>query len=831
MLRSMFLSLGGLALVATATFAQAPPAGDAAKAPLARLGSLHFRHGTEVTTLAYSANGQWLASGGADDLVHIWNTKTGQLRATLKGHTHALTKIEFFPDHERLLTASLDGTIRLWQIEPVKEVKRLVDFTSKITSFGRKAEALTVLALARDGKTAVLAGPDRVVRVWDFAKDEEVKRLTGHDDEVVAVAISPDGKYVASSAKGASVLVWDLAAGRKIHAEMLNSTNGHPGAAFSPDGKTLAIAVFKSVRFFDVPTMRPQPAWRYPPDAPDIYSGLMYSHHGHWLLTYGGFHHGISAYGVESKAPLRALKVDLPVAPCWSLSPDSKVVALAPRGGDIVLWDLANGKMLNPEGHVRPIEHLAFSGDGKTIFTCAGAEARAWDAASGKVLGRTLMEAEGLAVYARAEGGAALLPVQRQAWQQAEWDGSAAPRLGRKIEEGFGFYRGQVAVSSRGRWLAVVCGRNQPEVVVWDVRTGQTHKTVPRAYGDASLLFAPDERFLGQLGGPNLHLYDFLADASTNLRVADGFREVIRSAAFSADSRLAALAVDADVALARPASPADKTPARGRLFCLELTTQQIRYDFPQFKSSVEALAVSPDGRHLAVAAEPDHTVHLLDMHTGAEVCRFAGHRGRVLRLAFSREGHRLASASADTTALVWDVGCLAQGKKAPDKLAAGELEALWQALTLPGGPRVHEAIMRLSQHPGEVVPYLKARFKQLKEADPKQLVRYIKDLDDEDFAVRERATRVLAQWIDAAAPLLRDVVAKSRSPEAVGRARLILADYKPRPEHAWREFRAVEVLEKMAVPAARDLLKSLAEDAPTSSRAREAQAALNRLRS
>src|SRR5204863_8384530 len=120
------------------------------------------------------------------------------------------------------------------------------------------------------------------------------------------------------------------------------------------------------------------------------------------------------------------------------------------------------------------------------------------------------------------------------------------------------------------------------------------------------------------------------------------------------DSRLAAVAVDADIASAGPA----RSPAQGRLFCIELTTQQIRYNFPQFNASVEALAVSPDGRHLAVAAEPDHTVHLLDMNTGAEVSRFAGHCGRVQRLVFSSQGDRLVSASADTTALVWDVSFL-----------------------------------------------------------------------------------------------------------------------------------------------------------------------------
>jgi hypothetical protein len=165
-----------------------------------------------------------------------------------------------------------------------------------------------------------------------------------------------------------------------------------------------------------------------------------------------------------------------------------------------------------------------------------------------------------------------------------------------------------------------------------------------------------------------------------------------------------------------------------------------------------------------------------------------------------------------------------------DKLTEGELHAHWQDLTQAGGPRVHDAILRLSRHPDEVVPYFKTRFKALGKVDPKELAQKIKELDHDRFAVRERASHFLTHCIEEAMPHLQEVVARSSSLEAVNRARRILATHNPRPEDAWREFRAIEVLEKMDVPAARDLLRSLADQAPTSPRAREAQAALNRLR-
>lgn len=813
----LWLSLGGLALFLSPTQGQSADA--IPRTPLARLGSLQFRHGAEVTALTYSADGKRLASGGTDHLVHLWDVPSGQRVATLRGHTDAVTGVAFFPDRQRLLTAAGDGTVRLWQVEPAKELKKLYKFTPMLAQFGGKPEARLALALSRDGKTALIAGTDNTVRVWDCAREEEVRKLTGHEEHIGSLTLSPDVKCAASASKDASVIVWELATGRKIYTETLHSyRNTLLGVAFSPDSRTVAVAGTLRVQFLDLPSGKIQSQWRLGPEMPPLCSGLLYSHHGHWLLTYAGFQQGIRAVGVESRTTLRSLKVDLRQEPCWSLAPDNKVLAFAPQGGDIALWDLATSKLLNGDGHVRPVEQAAFSGDGKTIFTCAGREVRSWDAVSGKALGRAVLDAEGLTVRARAETGVELFAAQRQAWQRLDWDGVGTPRLERKVEEGVGFYRGHLAASLRGRWVAVACSHNKSELVVWDARTGRPHAMLPLASDAVSPWFSPDDRFLGQFNSQTLRLHDFLTGEANLLRAVDGYRETLRCAAFSADSRLLAFAVEG------------VAPARPRLFCLEIATEQIRYSFPQFHASVEALAFSPDGRHLLVAVEPDHTVHVLEMHTGAEVGRLAGHGGRVQRLVFSPHGDRLVTASADTTALVWDVRFLTQEKKPVDRLTNGELQKHWQALTLSGGPEVHEAIARLSQHPEEVVPFLRAQIKLGTAPDAKLLAGKIKELDDDRFVVREAASLFLGEWLDVAAPQLKELMALSPSPEVLARARRLLANYRPRPELSWREFRAIEVLEKMAEAAARNFVKQLAEEMPPSPRTREAQAALLRWR-
>jgi hypothetical protein len=141
------------------------------------------------------------------------------------------------------------------------------------------------------------------------------------------------------------------------------------------------------------------------------------------------------------------------------------------------------------------------------------------------------------------------------------------------------------------------------------------------------------------------------------------------------------------------------------------------------------------------------------------------------------------------------------------------------------------AVWRLSAAPTEAVPFLAARLRPAKGVESDRIARWIEELDDERFVVRERASHELARAGDAAGPTLRRVAAAPPSLEVRRRAEALLRalDDGQMPSERLRELRAVQALEYAGTPAARRTLETLAKGAATARLTREVKAALDRL--
>jgi len=232
---------------------------------------------------------------------------------------------------------------------------------------------------------------------------------------------------------------------------------------------------------------------------------------------------------------------------------------------------------------------------------------------------------------------------------------------------------------------------------------------------------------------------------------------------------------------------------------------------------------------IAVADLTD-TVKLFRLDTGEEVCRLTGHRGPVREVAFSRDGRRLASASFDTTALVWDVSRavrVVRVKRAA--LADRELKAAWDALAGKDGGDAGGAIRRLVGAGDQAVGLLTERLRAVPRADPGQVARWLRELDSADFGRRQRATAELEKLEEQVEPELRTLLHGKPSLEVRRRAERLLARLERESPGRLRELRAVEVLENLDTPEARGLLEMLTEGAPKAWLTREAKAALGRL--
>ncbi len=196
-------------------------------------------HDKPVRSVAFSPKGDLLLSGSDDNTIRVWDTASGKPLRALRGHGNAVRSVEFSPDGQWVLSGGEDQKVRVWDVHGYEETRLL-----HATLLAGHVDAVLSARFSRDGRQIITASRDRTASLWDAATGTQLKTFEeGHEFLVSGAAFfgNDAGGGRARLATGAvdnSVRIWDVAAGTQL---VVLSPTGRVGTlAVAPDGKWIA---------------------------------------------------------------------------------------------------------------------------------------------------------------------------------------------------------------------------------------------------------------------------------------------------------------------------------------------------------------------------------------------------------------------------------------------------------------------------------------------------------------------------------------------------------------------------------------------------------------
>ncbi|MEX2141941.1 MAG: prenyltransferase/squalene oxidase repeat-containing protein [Pirellulales bacterium] len=183
-----------------------------------------------VAAIALSADGRMLATGAYDHIAKIWNASSGKILHTLAAHRGAVTSVAFAPDGNLLASGGIDGRVMLWDLKTGQQRQTLVGHKSWVNS----------VAFNPDGSRLVSASSDGALKVWVVAKGELVETISASKAEPRSVAVSPDNKWIAAGIRYGAVKVWSAKNYKERHSLQF-AVDDVSAVAFSPDSRQLLV--------------------------------------------------------------------------------------------------------------------------------------------------------------------------------------------------------------------------------------------------------------------------------------------------------------------------------------------------------------------------------------------------------------------------------------------------------------------------------------------------------------------------------------------------------------------------------------------------------------
>lgn len=505
---------------------------------------------------------------------------------------------------------------------------------SDVTCYGHQTP-LNDVAISPDGKLVASVGRERAIRLWNHTSGEEVKVLQGHESDITSIAFSPNGEQLVTASVDRTIILWHIPSGKAVR-----TLTGHENVincvAFGPDGKTVVSGSHdKTARLWEVESgkeiRRFTVANRHISDA-------CISPDGGTLAT-SGWDFAVRLWDIETGEERHVLHGHGGFAASVAFHPNGTQVVSGSWDHTLKVWDVKTGRELQTlKGHSNYVDCVDFSPDGRRVVSGSGDRTvKVWDIATGEVIRTFKGHNEPVqGVCFNPDGSRVVSASDDLTVKFWSMDSDTNERTLRPLSGGIC----SAEVSPDSELIAI--GSRNGEISLWDSVTGERVRRLMGHNGRINCLaFTPNGKRL----------------------ISGGEDESIRVWDRETGRQIAVLRGHTDSVFCLAVGPAGGRVVSGgrdktiRVWNIASGDEILSIAAPDV---VRDLALSPDGRLIASSAMDSGKVQLWNASTGAKVAALGQADAFESSITFSPDGRLLATGGFGRCVRIWDVASRAQ---------------------------------------------------------------------------------------------------------------------------------------------------------------------------
>ncbi|QGJ70898.1 Serine/threonine protein kinase [Planctomycetales bacterium 10988] len=540
------------------------------------------------------------------------------------------------PDNQRFVTAEESGHAHVWDMASGETLLTLPHFPAGVSANVRAA------LFSPTQEIIATAGDDSTIKLWNSNDGTLIKTLEGHDNAVLCLAFSHDGKRLVSGGADSIAILWEVESGKEIR-KFEGHTNWIWSVQFSPDDERLVTASQEGTAT----------VWPVEQPKEDIYKAAYYSNKyryisfaehngavyaasftpdGKHIIT-GGYDKTARIWDSSSGEEVRVLQGHFGRVTSVAISPDGTEVATGSRDNTTKIWNFKTGANLKTlRGHASSVNVVRYLDSDDQLLTGSNdATAKLWKLADyheyytlnghqNEILSATFSHHGSFVATGSLDRSARL-------WNARNGE------LIHSFQEGH--TQAILAVSYHPNGKQALSASEGGTIRIWNLEESRQVRVI-KAHDAAvaSALYSPDGKWIASAGDDEkIKVWD--AATGELITTIDEHRGGINALAFSPDSKLL-LSGDSN--------------SKARIWRWQ--DRQMLQEFSQHSKPITACAFSPDQR-FALTASEDRVVGIWEVQTGREVGTLA-HDRQVTALAVSRDGSQVLTGTQDAEVHLWD---------------------------------------------------------------------------------------------------------------------------------------------------------------------------------